>query len=424
MNPAQVLAWSDQLATGLVDVDVQHRRLIDIINELGVLRGYTAKLDELLIVFEKLRSYTLYHFQTEADLMQSYPVNEANKNSHLKAHQDFIDRINRVATLVVTDPADVVDQLLAFLVKWLVHHITGVDARMAREILALRSGVSAEHVDAETNPFYNSLIDTVSDLYDSIGARTFEMLEMNRQLQAYRELQEEENALAQDIIMRLMERGGLSDSKLSHWIVPAATFSGDIVAAMRSPKGFLYAILADATGHGLAAAITVVPVLTTFYSMAQRDLSVSVMLVELNRILLTTLPTGRFVAAVLLCIDEKNHCVEIWNGGMPALLILSKDGSLLQTISSSQLPLGVASLDTDMVSPTRIRVAEGNQFVMYSDGLIEAPGPDGEPFGMERFVAALTCADPSQRIAEVQKAWRAHVVSAPQQDDISLLLVD
>ena len=424
MKPTKILEWSDQLATGLADVDQQHQQLIDIVNDLGDLRASAAPLDELSLVLDQLRDYTVYHFQNEADLMQSYPVNATNRNAHLKAHQGFIDIVNHVATKIATNATDVVDQLLAFLVKWLVQHITGMDARLAREILAFRAGPDAGQIDAESNALYDSLINTVSDLYDSLGSRTFEMLELNRQLQSYRELQEEENALAQDIILRLMQRGGLSDSKLMHWALPATTFSGDIAAVIRSPKGLRYAVLADATGHGLAAAITVLPVLTTFGSMAKRDLSLAEIVVELNKNLLLTLPAGRFVAAVLLCIDEKGHTAEVWNGGMPDQLLLSRDGRLLQAINSSQVPLGIANFDASMAVPTKLIVAEGDQFVMYSDGLIEATNPAGEPFGMNRLIRVLTRAPAVRRIAELQEAWRGHVRSALQQDDVSLLLID
>lgn len=420
----QVLKWSEQLATGLAEVDDQHQRLIDIINALGDLREQGAPVEEVLAVIDELRSYTRYHFQDEAALMQTYPVNEANRLANLKAHRNFVERIDSVAAMAASNPADVVDHLLAFLVKWLVHHITGVDARLVREVIALRSGEDATQFEAENNPLHDSLIDTVSDLYDTVGARTFEMLEMNRQLRAYQELQEQENALAQDIIVRMMRRGGLSDSKLQHWLVPAATFSGDIIAATRGASGHLYAILADASGHGLAAAITVLPVMTTFYSMAERDRPVAEMVGELNRNLIMTLPTGRFVAAALLCIDETNGMAEIWNSGMPALLLLSPQGELAQTLAASQLPLGIADYVLGTPPSIRVNFAQGSQLVMYSDGLIEAANAEGEPFGTERLIAALTSVPADQRLSQVQRALTSHLGSVSTHDDVSLLLAE
>ena len=423
MATAPVITWSEQLATGLADVDSQHQKLIDIINALGNLHARGATADELIPVIAELRDYTVYHFQHEADLMQLWPVNAANKAAHLKAHQGFVGRIEKVGELVATNPADVVDHLLAFLVKWLVHHITGVDTRMAKEILALRSGAAGQAGFAE-NPLHNALIDTVSELYDSIGARTFEILELNRQLQAYHDRQEEENALAQDIILRLMKRGGLSSSQLHYWFAPAATFSGDIVAAVSGPEGRLYALMADATGHGLAAAITVLPVLSVFHAMAEQGRPVGEVLAEINRNLRATLPSGRFVAATLLCIDGQNNTAEVWIGGMPDLLLLDPQGNLVKMLSSLQLPLGIIYFDADMSATTEVTWETGSQFVMYSDGLIEAANPAGELFGIERLGKALLSASADQRVAAVQGALASHIGTVAPHDDISLMLID
>ncbi len=52
---------------------------------------------------------------------------------------------------------------------------------------------------------------------------------------------------------------GLTSDVLAYWMQPAEYFSGDTIAALSSDNGTLYAMLADATGHGLSAAITVEP---------------------------------------------------------------------------------------------------------------------------------------------------------------------
>ena len=424
MTAEQVLTWSDELSTGLPDVDSQHQRLIEIINTMGKLRARGAKPGELASILAELRDYTVYHFQHEEALMESVPVNAANKAVHLKDHRGFVDIVLRAEGLIATNPGDVTDHLLAFLVKWLVHHITGIDIRMAKEILALRSGITAEQAAQADNSLYASLINTVSDLYDSIGLRTFEILELNRQLQVYRNKQEEENALTQGIIMRLIQRGELSGSQLHYWFAPSETFSGDVIAAVTGPEGRRYALMADATGHGLAAAITVLPVLSAFRAMAKRGCSIKEIVVEINRNLLETLPTGRFIAATLLCIHDQNNIAEIWIGGMPDLLIVDVDGQLVRSQSSNQLALGIVAFDDEMSSTEKTAWRSGSQFVMYSDGLIEATNKAGEPFGVERLCQALQATHPEHRIAAVQEAMARHIGPTASHDDISLMLID
>lgn len=424
MTASPIIAWNDQLNTGLVSVDRQHQRLVDIINELGGLHAKKATAEEIAAVLTELRNYTVYHFQHEADLMQSWAVNETHKAVHLKSHQAFVDCIEKAGEMVATNPADVVDHLLSFLVKWLVHHITGEDTRLVREISALRSGNAAVQAELAENPLYDSLINTVSDLYDSLGRRTFEILLLNRRLQAYHDQQEEENALAQEIILRLMNHVGLSSPQIHYWFTPTTTFSGDIIATMPGPEGQFYALIADATGHGLAAAITVLPVLSSFHAMAERGRPAGEILAEINRKLRATLPPGRFVAAALLHIDSTGNTVEVWNGGMPDLLLLNKDGQILQKMSSQQLPLGIIDFDADASATARITWQAGSQFVMYSDGLVEAANQAGEMFGIDRLCEALRTASADRRVAAIQGALGGHVGQVTPHDDISLMLVD
>ncbi len=101
-----------------------------------------------------------------------------------------------------------------------------------------------------------------------------------------------------------LHRSGLRDRCLRHKVIPAEHFSGDIVAASRSPGGHFYALLADATGHGLAAAISVLPVLALFYRMTKLNRSVQEIVLELNQQLKESMPVGRFVAVTLICLDE------------------------------------------------------------------------------------------------------------------------
>jgi PAS domain S-box-containing protein len=90
-------------------------------------------------------------------------------------------------------------------------------------------------------------------------------------LQRYYESTESENQLAHTLIERQLLREDLDDPLVHYWLTPAENFSGDVIAATRSSSGRLYAVLADATGHGLTAAISTLPVLTLFYRMAAAD---------------------------------------------------------------------------------------------------------------------------------------------------------
>lgn len=164
-------------------------------------------------------------------------------------------------------------------------------------------------------------------------------------LQAYHDNREAENHLAAEILDQLMRRPGLSDPSLHYWMNPATNFSGDIVAASRANDGRYYVLLADATGHGLAAAISVLPVLTLFYDIVEFGLPLGRVVAKINSQLRVALPVGRFVCCSCLCIDPRQGTTELWFGGMPAALLIDGNGKVVREIASTHLPLGIDDFD-------------------------------------------------------------------------------
>ncbi len=186
MSALRDLVWHDGLATGLAEIDTQHRRLIELIGSLAAMQDAPAERARLVEVYEELRHYTHYHFETEAALMDAWPVNPVNRARHLRAHAGFVRYLERVGELVADPQAEVVDNLLAFLARWLLHHITGVDARLAQEINDLRAARAATQPAVAAPPDDalpgDTLVDLVSELYDDVALRSLELLELNRRL--------------------------------------------------------------------------------------------------------------------------------------------------------------------------------------------------------------------------------------------------
>jgi PAS domain S-box-containing protein len=244
-------------------------------------------------------------------------------------------------------------------------------------------------------------------------------------LQVYHDEREAENLLAAEILDQLMQRPGLADPALHYWMNPATNFSGDIVAAARATDGRFYVLLADATGHGLAAAISVLPVMTLFYDIVEFGLPLGRILAKINSQLRVALPVGRFVACACLCIDPQTGVSEAWMGGMPSAILIDATGRKLREVRSMHLPLGIDDLDWRKSVPEVLAVpAAGGQLVLFSDGLVEAQNADGEPFGTERLCAALADVPADRRLDAVKDAVAQHLGDQSPHDDVTLMLVD
>jgi CheY-like chemotaxis protein/anti-sigma regulatory factor (Ser/Thr protein kinase) len=236
------------------------------------------------------------------------------------------------------------------------------------------------------------------------------MLGMQRQLEdrnarlaAYRASEDEQNRMAQHVISRLANHHLFDDSVLQHWTAPASFFSGDLVIAGYTPAGVLHVMLADGAGHGLAAALSALPVTQPFYRMTEKGYSLSSIVGEMNGKIRQLLPVERFVAATLIAVDFKEQVVEIWNGGNPPLCIMAEDGRVLHAGCSLHPPLGVApdhlfSSDVDVY-----RYDEPCQLVACSDGLYEGAGWRANATGAQDL-ANLLSAHPAPARLEALKA--------------------
>ncbi|WP_430434667.1 PP2C family protein-serine/threonine phosphatase [Methyloversatilis sp.] len=245
---------------------------------------------------------------------------------------------------------------------------------------------------------------------------------MHASMANYRAEQEEEIEFARHVIERQVQGKAVNDRRVRYSVTPTAQFSGDIVAVSHSPSGALYALLADATGHGLAAAISVLPVLQVFFGMAKKNLSLGLMASEINRHLMSTLPVGRFVAATMVRLDAGEG--EVWVGGTPEVLWLDRSGAVIERFASANLPLGIDVNDAMDVPPQRFTWTPGDQLVLCSDGLVEALGIGGDAFGQQRFEQVLHDNAPARRHDAVRAALAMHLDGALAHDDVSLMVID
>lgn len=243
-------------------------------------------------------------------------------------------------------------------------------------------------------------------------------------LQDYHDTAEAENQLACKVVERQMLRPSLSDPSVHCMVRPATNFSGDLVACSRCPDGRLYAMLSDATGHGLPAAMTVLPVVSLFYSLVRRGRELSEIVADINLQLCASMPPGRFVAVSFVMLDDAKQTGEVWNGGMPEMLLVNADGSIGHRFKSTHVPLGITEWDDSEDTPEAFDWQNDCQIVMYSDGLVEATNAAGDMFGDERLAQALASKPGPDRFQAITEAMDTHLSGTPAHDDVSLIVLD
>jgi CheY-like chemotaxis protein len=244
------------------------------------------------------------------------------------------------------------------------------------------------------------------------------------ELVRWREESEEQTRLGAHVMSRLTDAAGLRDQMVHSFNLPAETFSGDLLCAARAPGDVLNVMLADAAGHGLAAALSAMPLTQAFYSMTAKGFPLASIVEELNRKLKAILPADRFVAATLASIDVRNRTVEIWNGGNPDAFFLSTQGEIVMRWPSRHPPLGILPDKLFSGVSETVVFQDPGDLVLSSDGLTEAENKAGAWLGIDGVINLLACAEDTEtRFKCLLQGVDAHLQGEPARDDVSCFMV-
>jgi CheY-like chemotaxis protein len=285
---------------------------------------------------------------------------------------------------------------------------------------SLVKGISAGADDFISKPVNRVVLN--SRLYASLRThRLFSRLALQHQ-----ELQERQDrdVREQEVAARLLEvmqrSEGLEDPRLRAFTIPLARFNGDLLLARHTASGRLRVMLGDFSGHGLQAAIGAMPVATVFQQMTDDGFELSSTLEAINERLRESLPTELFMAVTALEMREDRESVELWNCGMPDVLIRRDGGGTLERVVSHRVPLGIVPWDRMDVGHL-IALGARDRIYVFSDGLIEVEREPGDEFGMERVEAALGPDDAHDRFESLIQQRTRFVDGQAEHDDVTLL---
>lgn len=117
------LVWQDDLNTGIQVIDDQHRRIVDMINQLHDAREQGR--DAVGNVLSELVDYTLSHFAFEEALLEE--AGYEFSRPHKRVHEIFIGRVSDY-NLRFKAGEDIAQELIGLLSRWLFNHIRSDDA--------------------------------------------------------------------------------------------------------------------------------------------------------------------------------------------------------------------------------------------------------------------------------------------------------
>jgi phosphoserine phosphatase RsbU/P len=277
--------------------------------------------------------------------------------------------------------------------------------------------------------------DQLGELAESFNSMTASIEDLLVQ-KAQKERLEQELRIARGIQMSLLPQEALNRAGLSFagHCEPAREVGGDYYDFWAIDDHRFGMLIADVAGKGTSAALYMAELKGIVLSFSQSHDSPRQLLIDANRIISNHLDTRRFITMTYGVVDVRARTLTYARAGHCPLIRLPGPGASSQAaevLAPDGLVLGL-KLDEGgetfarLLEEATVPIANGDVFLLYTDGLTEAMNPAGDFFGEDRL-SALVQAHGSgpflQLRDEILTAISSFTGPAEQQDDMTMLLL-
>ena len=132
------MEWSQDLSTGIEKFDNQHKKLIQIIEELNTAlkeKKYIKDHDIISNIIIELTEYAKFHFSSEEEFFKE--INYPEKREHIEDHDEFVLKIidfqltlhNIVKTNKIDEIENLLKEIYNFVSEWIENHIKQIDKK-------------------------------------------------------------------------------------------------------------------------------------------------------------------------------------------------------------------------------------------------------------------------------------------------------
>jgi len=203
--------------------------------------------------------------------------------------------------------------------------------------------------------------------------------------------------------------------------VPATEVGGDYFDIVQLSDTVLAVVIADVTGHGVGAGILAAMTKSAVHLQLEHDPAPAQMLEHLNRTIHRLSDEKTFVTCAYALLDSSTHRMHVATAGHPPILHYRATTKTVFTLRTPGLGLGIRA-DTKYTS-LEIGWDPGDALLLYTDGILEVTGKNGEQFGTERLEKALSDYASSARdiCSEILTALRTFSGLTDFYDDVSLV---
>lgn len=208
--------------------------------------------------------------------------------------------------------------------------------------------------------------------------------------------------------------------------IPSIHIGGDLYDVVDLGGGQTGFIIADVSGHGVAAALISSMFKMSFHALAATVASPTILMHMLNRELKPVLDED-YITAFFVITDRFGKSITYTNAGHPTPLLYKRATGEIRELDTDGFFLGSFD-DGGYEEKSETGIETGDALLMYTDCIIETENEKGEQYGRERLVSCFRHAVENLRgndiIEAIEADVRAFNCRESLDDDLTVLLLE
>jgi len=234
---------------------------------------------------------------------------------------------------------------------------------------------------------YSLLSFLYAEARKSLERRNTELEQTVERTEAQIELQEQEMERAREIQESLLPREipQIPGFEIATAWQPARTVGGDYFDVLKLSETTLGVCMADVAGKGVAAALLMANTQAMVRAFARDGESPARVCTRVNSGLCGNIGTGKFVTLFYGVIHAASHTLKYCNAGHTSPIVASGDS--IRQLAADGAVLGL--FPAWNFEEKTVNLGPGDRMLLFTDGITEAPGPDGQEFGDANLAALV-----------------------------------